>query len=190
MATIGRFISPSKIKQEAYVDENVDEKLLSDSILVCQELYTKEVLGTGLYDQIKSQIESGSLSSDNNTLLTTYIQPALKWWVIYDVMDMLFVKLTNKGVVIKNSENSQSASPEYIVRLKEKFRNLAERWDEKTRLYLIENSDTFTLYLNPGTGADIVHPKGMTYGTGWFLGNTTKCNDIDKIEYPGTCGCD
>lgn len=187
MATIGRFISPTKIKQEAFVDENVDEKYLSDTILYCQELYTKEVIGTGLYDQIKSQIEGGTLSSNNTTLLNSYLQPALKWWVIYEVMDMLYVKLTNKGVLIKKSDNSETVSSDYIIRLKDKFRNLAERWDQKTRLYLIENSSTFTLFNNPGTGADIIHPKNMVYDTGWYLGGTYNCSDIDEFDNPGTC---
>lgn len=184
MSVVARFISPSKIKQEAYVDENVDEKYLSDTILYAQELYTKEILGTALYDQVKGQIENSTLSANNTTLLNSYIQPALKWWVIYEVMDMLFVKLTNKGVVIKKSDNSEAVSPDYIVRLKEKFRNLAERWDEKTRLYLVENSSTFTLYLNPGTGSDTVHPKGMTYGTGIFLGNINKYDDECSLDNP------
>lgn len=181
MAQIARFISPTKIKQQAYVDENVDEKYLSDTILYAQELYTKEILGTALYDQIYTQIAAGSLSSDNSTLLTSYIQPALKWWVIYEAMDMLHVKLTNKGVVIKNSDNSESVSSNYIVTLKEKFRNLAERWDDKTRKFLLQNPTTYPLYLNPGSGVDTIHPKGMTYGTGWYLGDG--CNDCDENLY-------
>ena len=191
MATIGRFISPAKIKEEAYVDENVDDKYLSNTILFCQELYTKEILGTALYDQIKGQIEGSTLSANNTTLLNSYVQPALKWWVLYEAMDMLNVKITNKAIVKKKSENSDSVSLEEILHLKEKFRNLAERWDEKTRLYLIENTDIFTLYLSPGTGADTIHPKGLTYGTGWFLGNTNNCCDEpgDRFENPGTC-CD
>lgn len=189
MATVGLFIPVSQIKAEAFVDENVDEKYILNTILYCQELYTKEILGTALYDEIKGQIEASNLSSNNQTLRDSYLRPALKWWVLYEAMDMLHVKLTNKGVVIKNSENSEPASSDYIIRLKEKFRNLAERYDQKTRLYLIENSSTFTKYLNPGSGADTIHPKGLTYGTGWFLGNTNKCDDIDRYENPGSC-CD
>ena len=139
MANIGRFISPAKIKQEAFVDENVDEKKLSNSILTCQQLYTKEILGTALYDQINTQIENATLTSNNNTLLTSYIQPALKYWVLYDVLPLLSLQITNKGVIKKRSENTEQATAEEILMMKEYFKNLAERWDEKTRLYLIEN---------------------------------------------------
>lgn len=187
MSTIGRFISPAKIKQEAYVDENVDEQKLSNSILACQELYTKEILGTALYDQVKSQIELSTLSANNTTLLNSYIRPALKYWVLYDVLPLLSLQITNKGVIKKRSENSDQATADEILKLTEYFRNLAERWDDKMRLYLIENSSTFTLYLNPGSATDTVHPKGMTYGTGWFLGSSRNaddcCDDTEPITY-------
>lgn len=185
MATVARFISPAQIKAEAYVDENVDEKYLTDTILFCQELYTKEILGTALYDQIKGQIEGSTLSANNTTLLNSYIKPALKWWVLYEAMEMLNVKITNKAIMKKRSENSDPVSLEEILHLKNKFRNLAERFDEKMRLYLIENSTTFTLYLNPGTGVDTIHPKGLTYGTGWYLGNLERCDDGD-LDNPDT----
>lgn len=181
MANIARFISPTKIKQEGFVDENLDEKLISDTIVYAQELQTLEILGTALYDEVKGQILNNTLTSNNSTLLTTYIQPALKWWVLYHGMDMFYVKITNKSVVIKNSENSQSASTEFIIQLKEKFKNLAERWDEKTRKFLIENTTTYPLYLNPGNGADTIYPKGLTYGTGWNLNDDD--DDCDDFLY-------
>ena len=185
MASVGRFISPGKIKQTAFVDENVDEKYLSDTIVFTQELYTKEILGTALYDEIKGQIENDTLSSDNNALLTTYIPPALQWWVLYEGMDMLHIKITNKSVVKKKSENSDPVTLAEILHLKEKFRNLAERWDEKTRLYLIENSTTYPLYLSPGSGTDTIHPKGLTYGTSWYLGDSSDtCGGIEDMNNP------
>ena len=172
MATIGRFISPAKIKAETFVDENVDEKSLTQSILYCQEEYTKSILGTALYDEIKGQIEASTLTSDNTTLLQTYIQPALKWWVVYEAADELHMKATNKSIVTKRSDNSDPVNLNSILALKSKYRNRAERMDEKTRLFLIENQTTYPLYTNPGNGVDTIHPKGLTYGTGWYLGGS------------------
>lgn len=181
MATIGLFISPSTIKEEAYVDENVDDKYIRDTILLCQELYTKEMLGTALYDEVKGQIEAVALTTLNTTLRNDYIRPALKWWVLYEGMDMLNIKITNKAVMKKRSENSDPVSLEEILNLKNKFRNYAERFDEKIRLYLIENSASYPLYLNPGNGVDTINPKGLTYGTGWYLGGAgSNCPITDE----------
>lgn len=171
MATIALFISPAQIKAETFVDENVDEKSLVQSILYCQEEYTKNVLGTALYDEIKGQIEAGTLTANNTTLRNNYIRPALKWWVVYEAMEELHMKATNKSITTKSSENSNPVSLSDILDLKFKYRNRAERMDKKMINYLCENDTTFPLYLNPGTGVDTIHPKGSTYGTGWFLGD-------------------
>lgn len=183
---VGLFISPNQIKQDTFVDENVDEKALINSILWCQEEYTKAMLGTALYDEIKGQIEAGTITANNTTLRDSYIRPALKWWVVYEAMDELHMKATNKAIMLKRSDNSDPVSLTDILNLKNKYRNRAERFDEKLRLYLIENTDTYPLYSNAGSGADTIHPKGFTYGTGWYLGGTKKDIGIDT-DYGDNC---
>lgn len=180
MANIALLISPATIKADAYVDENVDDKYLVDTILLCQEFYTKESLGTALYDEVCSQVVAGTLTALNTTLRDTYIRPALKWRVLSEGMDMLNIKITNKAVMKKRSENSDPVTLEEILSLKNKFRDYAERYDEKIRLYLVENSSSYPLFLNPGSGADTIHPKGLTYGTGWYLGGQGSCNITDE----------
>jgi len=188
MSVIARFISPSKIKADTIVDENVDDKVLSNSIIYCQEEYTKSILGTALYDEIYAEIAAGSLSAVNTTLLTTYIQPALKWWVIYEAMEELWAKIGNKSVSTKTSDNSSPVNLDEILMFKNKYRDRAERMDQKTRLYLIQNSTTFPLYNNPGNDIDTIHPKGLTYGTGWYLGGTCNVpNGVDIFIDPTSC---
>lgn len=184
MATIGLFISPSQIKEQTPIDENVDEKTLRESILYCQDEYTKAICGTALYDEIKGQIEAGTITALNTTLRDSYLRPSLKWWVVYEAMDELHTKFTNKSIVNKKSDNSDPVSITEILSLKNKYRNRAERLDEKARLYLVENTTDYPLYLNPGTGSDTIHPKGLTYGTGWYLGDS----DSDRYNTPsGNC---
>jgi len=182
MANKALLISPAQIIAESYVDENVDEKHIIDGILLCQEMYTKEILGTALYDDVMSEVLAQSLTADNTTLRDDYIRHALKWWVLYEIMDVLSIKMTNKGVLKRRSENSDPATADEILALKNKFRNIAERFDQKTRLFLVENNATYPLYYNPGNGADTIHPKGLTYGTGWFLGSSKKglCDGLDR----------
>lgn len=189
MATIGLFISPSEIKAKTFLDENIDEKTIVNSIVYCQEEYTKAILGTALYNEIKGQIEAGTLTSDNTTLRDTYLRPALRYWVLYEGMDEFYMKATNKSIMLKKSDNSDPVDLNAILSLKSSYRNRAERHDEKTRLFLIENADTYPLYRNAGNGTDTIHPKGLTYGTDWYLGGSSDCSDIDKLEYPGSC-CD
>ena len=184
------FITPSEIKATGYIDENVDEKYINVAILISQDLYILPMIGTGLFNELKTQTLAQSWSTHNTTLLTTYIQPALKHWVLYEVVEPLTYKFTNKSIVKKKSENSEVADKDELVRLKDKFRNIAEFYTERMRKYLVANSATFTLYDNPGSAADTVFPKRDSFSIGWYLGGSSTGSRIDKLQYPGTYSVD
>jgi len=185
MAQIALFISAAQMKSDCPIDENVDEKVIIQAIRYSQEEYTKNVLGTALYDEVKAQILAGTLTALNTTLRDSYIREALKWWVMYEGLEELHFKFTNKSVMTKTSENSNPASLNDILDLKNKYRNRAERMDKKTINYLCENSDSYPLYLNPGNGTDTITPKASTYNTGWYLGGASEGYDTPT----GNC-CD
>lgn len=180
------FISPSQIKQQTFIDENVDEKQLINAIVYCQEEYTKNMLGTALYNEIKGQIEAGTITANNTTLRDDYIRHALKWWVVYEVMGHIWMKETNKSVMLKNSDNSNPVDLNAVLNLKSDYRNKAERFDDKLKRYLVENQATFPLYYQPGTGVDTVHPKNNTYNVGWYLGGTDNTYGL-PIDYGDCC---
>lgn len=182
---IALFISEQYIKETSYIDENVDMKLIRDVIELAQEKYILPLLGTGLYNQIVSQITAATVSADNTTLLDSYIQKALKWWVLYEGLDVLTFKLTNKSVVKKNSENSQAVSTDELNRLFDSFGNNAEMYSERLTKYLIENVSTFTLYANPGNGSDIIQPKRNSYRTSIYLGDDGCCGKSLSERFQG-----
>lgn len=165
-------VSEQFIKDTTVIDENVDMKLLRDTIELCQEKYILPIIGTGIYNQINTQILAGSVGADNVTLLDSYIQKALKYWVQYEGVDVLTYKFTNKSVVKKNSENSQPIEMEEVRRLMEKWRNNAEMYSQRLTDYLIANNTIYTLYDNPGSTSDTVYPKRNSYATGIYLGDT------------------
>lgn len=182
---IALFITEQYIKDTSYIDENVDMKLLRDVIELAQEKYILPLLGTGLYNQIAAQIVAGSVSAANTTLLDSYIQKALKWWTLYEALDILTFKFTNKSVVKKNSENSQSVNTDELNRLFDSFGNNAEMYSERLTKYLVENVSTFTLYSNPGTGSDTIHPKKSSYRTSIYLGDDGCCNKSLSDRFQG-----
>lgn len=183
------FIHPNELKATAYIDENADDKLLTNAIAIAQDLYILPMVGTGIFEELKTQIGAGSLTSPNNTLLGTYIVPALRFWTLYELAEPMSYKFTNKSIVKKKSEDSMPVTFEELTALKDKFLNIAQWYTERLRLYLVEHQQDYPLYLNPGTGVDVIHPKQDSYSCGWYLG---ECHDavpdFIKAEYPGTYG--
>lgn len=164
------FISEQKIKDETPIDENVDAKILRNVILEAQDMHILPLLGTGLYDDIKDEIDAGSVSSANQTLLDNYIQPALKLWVVVEGMDVISYKFINKGVVQQSGAESFNPSVGEIVRLMDRFRDKAQWYDTRLIAYLCANESTFPLYTNPGTSSDTIHPRKTSYDSGIYLG--------------------
>lgn len=172
MATIALFIHPNEIKANAFVDENVDDKYIRNAIVLAMQNEMFQFLGSGLYNDIKDDIEADSISSANQTLLSDYIQPALEWWTMYYLVKPLVYKLTNKSIVKKSSENSNPITKEEATDLRNDFKNYAEERTQRLISYLCENESTYPLYYNPGTGSDVVYPRKFAYETGWNLQRT------------------
>ena len=182
-------INPKTLKETAYVDENVDDKLLSNTIVYVQDLYILPKLGTGLLNELKTQIDAGTLTALNTTLLSTYVKPVFVYLVLSELPIPMNMKLTNIGIVEKRSENSEPIAFNKIVAFGDKFKNIAEYYAERLKLYLCEHSNDYPLYLNPGTGVDIVRPDRQSYTGGWYLGDDPQqVPDFIKAEYPLTYG--
>lgn len=176
------FISETYIKDSSYIDENVDVKLLRNSILETQEMRIRGIIGTGLYDELSTQITAGTKTSLNNTLLDSYIKPALKYWVLLDSALILTFKVMNKSIVKRTSENTETIQVTDLDRLMNFFKDRAEYYSERITKYLIENESSYPLFTNAGDGIDTEHPKYNNYTQGLYLGSdlTYKGIDIDK----------
>lgn len=173
------FISEQYIKDTSYIDENVDIKLLRNSILETQDIRIRGIIGTGLYDQLKTQIAAGTRTALNITLLTDYIAPALKYWVLHDAALILTFKVMNKSIVKRTAENTETIQVTDLDRLMNFFKDRAEYFSERITKYLIQNSSSFPLFENAGNGVDTEYPKYNNYTQGLYLGQQNSFKDID-----------
>jgi hypothetical protein len=163
------FISENKLKENSFINENVDDKLLRTTIIQVQDMQVHPLLGSGLYNELKDQITNNNVSTDNRTLLQDYVQPVIIWWVMADGTIPLTYKFMNKSVVKKNSENSQSAELEELITVANNFKNKAEFYTKRLIKFLEANEVTYPLYLNPGDDIDTLHPLRSAYQTGMNL---------------------
>jgi len=170
------FISEQALKDNSIINENVDMKVLLPTIKLAQEKFMLPILGTGLYNQIKTQVSAATVSVLNKTLLDDYIQPALIWWIMAEAPMPLTYKFMNKSVATRSSENSNAASLNDLLKLEERFKDNAEWYSQRITNYLLENSTLYPLYLSPGNGIDTIVPKRTMYSSGMYLGSTINKN--------------
>lgn len=183
MATYTLFIGETYLKDSSYIDENVDVKLIRNSILETQEMRMLPILGTGLYDELVTQFaQGGTPTALNTTLMNTYIKPALKYWVLLDSALILTFKVMNKSIVKRTAENTESIQTTDLDRLLDHFKIRAEMYSERITKYLLANNTSYPLFNTPGNSIDTVYPKLNNYTQGLYLGDKkgTWNMDIDK----------
>jgi len=175
---IALFITEQFIKDNSVIDENVDMHYITTTINKCQEKYMRHILGTGLFNELQTQINADTVTTLNATLLDDYIQNCLMYYVLFEGISIFTYKITNKSILKKNGESSQVADSEELASLREGYRDDAEFFAERVTKYLIANSSSYPLFLNPGTDYDTVHPNNDNYTTGWALGSGKRKWDI------------
>lgn len=187
MAVYSLFVAVEDVKATGIVDENVDDKVIKDAILNAQRIYIRDIIGSGIYDELDTQKQAGTLTALNTTLLSK-MKDALVYWSIYEGLDSFQYKIRNKAVMKSNSDNSQPIDTDELVRLADKYRNRAEYYSTRLKEYLMQNYNSYPLYYNPGTSIDTIHPKKDTYFSGWTMKPRPNeiDHDINKMENPNT----
>ena|SRR5689334_12177482 len=175
------FVSEEYLKENTPLDSNVDPKVLRMAMREAQEVFIRDIIGSGLYNELCDQINADTLSTDNENLLVSYIRPCQKYYILYDSAHALSFQLVNKGVVTRNSDFQQPADIQAITTLMNSWKDKAEYYAQRIREFLLENITTYPLYQNPGSGVDTIHPKGTQVFGGFYLGGSEdNCFTYDK----------
>ena len=168
------FIDEQTLKDYSIISDNVDFKQLRPEIITVQDLYIQDIVGSGIYNELKTQIQANTVTANNQTLLNDYIQPCLMWRVMAESPLALSFKYANKGVVNKTGESSVMPSMPDMANIIGKYQDRSESYAEKLVNYLIANDTLYPLYLNPGNGVDTVYPRRRSFTTGFAMGQTTR----------------
>ena len=172
------FIQEDYFKKLAGVDGNVDWKKLESTIIMVQDIYIQQILGTPLYNDLKTKIAANpSLSSHTNekALINDYIAKALAWYVKMEASPDFKFAYQNKGIQVKSSDNSQAADTNDLKFLMDKWRIHAERYAQLLTDYLVLNTTTFPKYLEvSNTG---MRPTVSNYTSGIFMNDASRAED-------------
>lgn len=177
MSTYAPFIDEPYLKATMPVDVNVNWSLIRTALQDAQELYIRDLIGSGIYDVMCDQINDAGLQAPYIVLCNTYIAPALARYVMYECADVMTFQATNKGYQNRNSEFSNSSDIRDITGMALRYKQRADAFASKVTAYLVENRTTYPLYDNPGSGLDTVHPRETHLFGGFYLGDSEhSCN--------------
>lgn len=163
-------ITERYLKESTIINDNVDAKILQPIILLVQDKYLHPILGTALFNDIKDEIIAESVSTANQTLLDDYVLPLMLWYTLHESTPAFKYRYMNKGVMVKNSDNSSAADLSEIKFLMDRWETNAKMYAERTTKFLKSNTTTYPLYLdNPD--CDDIKPNQTNYRTSIYLGD-------------------
>jgi hypothetical protein len=172
-------ITENYLKENGIINGNADMKIITPTLSLVQDKYIEPLLGTKLFDAIVSQIGSSSVTPENQTLLNNYVLPCMLWYTLCEVTPMFKYRYMNKGVMVKNSENSEAASLQEIQYLMDQWKNNGEMYAERTTKFLkrYATSTVYTLYLD-NNECDEIKPNKTNYTSGIYVGDDNdECNN-------------
>jgi hypothetical protein len=161
------FITPKDLKQNSFVDGNVDTDKFIQFIKIAQEIHVQNYLGGALYDKISQDIIDGTLAGDYLNLVRDYIKDMLIHYAMVDYLPFSAYQVANGGVYKHTSENSTGATKSEIDALVEKHRQFAQFYTRRFIDYMCFNNNLFPEY-NQNQNGDM-YPDREANFTGWVL---------------------
>jgi len=109
-------VTAQQVIANVFTNENTDEYLITDDLITITELtHLKPVLGLKFYEELKLQNNNGTLTADNQELMTYFLQPALEWLVRFESVNEIQNNSTSQGIVQNISDFSNPLSPPQLA---------------------------------------------------------------------------
>lgn len=118
------------LNEACFLSLNVDEKKYQMLLKVSQDTLS-EILGGQFYEEIESQYDNGSLTTDNDTLYENYIKDYLAWQTYFYYLKFANVDSTPSGIREFNDENSSIVSDVKMYALEKNIMEMVNRYKGK-----------------------------------------------------------
>lgn len=144
------YVTEKNIKNITAIVSSVLESQLEPFIQTAEEMHIVPALGTALDAELKADIDNGTLSGNNETLVVNYIIPASAWYTYYDAVPFLNVKTTKKGLVKQSSNYSDNADIQEVKLLQQAVLDKAVFFRNRLIDYLNDNNILYPNYRADG----------------------------------------
>ena len=161
------FITLEELKRKSIIDGNVDTDKLIQFVEVAQDTVIQNYLDTRLYDTLQAQVIADNLSTDNSTLVNTYIKPMLIWYTQATYLPYAAYQISNGGIYKHNSENATSVSESEITKLTRHATETADFYAKRFIDYMDDNLELYPDYIGNQDGG--MYPERDVNFTGWVL---------------------
>ena len=162
------FVNPDYMKRLTQLNGGVEDAVMVPAIILAQDKYLQQYLGTDLLNKLKSDISGDGVTGDYVTLLDSYVRKATVWWAMVELLPNLYVKLDNGGLVIRTSDKTTPISSDDLHREIENARQNAQFYTSRLVEYLCANQSLFPEYTS-NTSPDMFPESQVYYQNGMTI---------------------
>jgi hypothetical protein len=179
-------VSDVMIKERTAIHGNIDPKNIYPDIKVAQDMYILPILGSALFNKMQAIVSDDTINTDGSlvaykTMLDKYLCDALIYYTLSELPTTISYQFWNKGVLRKSGENTELPSMSELIDLSNKYKNRAEFYAQRLRLYVVDQAakSKFPEYNQPGNTIDTVYPNHRAFTNPIYLsdeGRNPFCN--------------
>lgn len=171
-------ISEKLFKQYAPIKNDTVVAEFIPYTVLAQKMYIRKIIGFALYKELQTQIKAASVSpapdpnpiTPENQALLIEIAPALASFAVYQGLPFHWASILNKGITLRESENSKAVDVNDISQLRRWLKDDAEQWAVFLRDYLKGCCKDYPLYTLPdGCGCGEAAKLDTIYESGIFI---------------------
>jgi hypothetical protein len=161
------FISPEDLVKRTAINGNVDRDQMIQFIKIAQDIHVQAILGTALYNRLKTDVLNNTLAGNYETLLEDYVQDVLVHYSMTEILPFLAYKVSNGGVFKKQSENSEGIEKSELEYLIQRERDIAEHYGRRLVSYLTFYGSLTPEYYENQNG-EMYPTEGQAFH-GWYM---------------------
>lgn len=111
---VNYLVSVENLKKKGLIHRDADTKILSIAIKRVQDMVIQEAVGSPLYRALLTRTENKTWDADYRELMDDYVVPCLVAHVDFKVALIGTKKITNKGAVRVDDENSTTLTDQEL----------------------------------------------------------------------------
>lgn len=177
------WLTEAYVKENSVIATNSDFQVIEPNILFVQDAYIKPLLGTDLFNICQAEINAQTYTARVTTLLNDHVYKVLMNYTLAESAHDFSIRWMNKGLMKKNSENSNPADQDEVKVTHDRFKNRAEIFATRLTNFLIENESTYPEYNNGNNDIDDIRPIKNSFSTGIYLGDGDDYGCGSDAEY-------
>lgn len=162
-------ITRAQLIQGTPMGGNIDPDEYSFVIKDTEDLLIEPILGTALFQRIKSDNDSGAISGIYKTILDNYIVPILKHSVAAEYIVESAYNVRNGGIFKHLPTNAEAVSKNEVDFLTERQRTKAQVHIDRLERFLCDKGNELPEYKEQSNDYDIKPNTDTNYLGGWHI---------------------